>query len=152
MLKEFKEFAVKGNVMDMAVGIIIGAAFTTVVKSIVDDLVMPPIGLATGGLDFSSQFVVLRAPEGAEFESVTAAREAGATVIAYGQFVNSVVSFLLVALVLFFIVRWVNRLKRPGAPSAPTTKPCPYCKSVIDLGATRCPQCTSQIEEGAKAA
>jgi large conductance mechanosensitive channel len=145
MLKELREFAVKGNVVDMAVGIMIGAAFTTVVKSVVDDLIMPPIGLATGGLDFSSQYVALRAPEGADLSSLTSAREAGATVIAYGQFINHTVSFLLVALVLFFIVKWINRLRRPDTPPAPSSKACPFCTSVINLAATRCPQCTSEL-------
>lgn len=150
MLKEFKEFAVKGNVVDMAVGIIIGAAFTTVVKSVVDDLVMPPIGYGMGGIDFSSYFVVLGTPpEGADLSSLETARTAGAAVIAWGQFVNNVVSFLLVALVLFFIVKWVNRLRRPDTPPAPSTKACTYCKSVIDVAATRCPQCTSDLEAAA---
>lgn len=146
MLKEFKEFAVKGNVVDMAVGIIIGAAFTTVVKSLVDDLIMPPLGAATGGLDFSEKFAVLLEgdPVG-PYSTLVAAREAGATVMAWGNFVNAVVAFLLVSIVLFGIVRWVNRLRRPDTEPAPTTKPCTYCMSNIHKDATRCPECTSEL-------
>lgn len=150
--KEFKQFAVKGNVMDMAVGIMIGGAFTTVVKSVVDDLVMPPIGLLTGGIDLSDQFVVLQA--GSEvpgpYATVAAAREAGAVLITYGNFVNNVVSFLIVAVVLFLAVKWINSLRNPDTPPAPSSKACPYCKSVVHKDATRCPSCTSDL--GAPAA
>lgn len=146
MLKEFKEFAVKGNVMDMAVGIMIGAAFSSVVKSIVDDLIMPPISLITGGLDFADKFLVLRTgtPAG-PYASLAQARGAGATVVAYGRFINGIVSLLIIAFVLFLLVRWVNRLRRPDTPPAPTTKSCDYCRSVIDVNATRCPNCTSEL-------
>ncbi len=152
MLKELKEFAIKGNVVDMAVGIIIGAAFTTVVRSLVDDVLMPPIGLATGGLDFASHMIVLR--QGATagpYATPEAARAAGAVVMAWGTLVNAAISFTLVAIALFFIVRWVNHLRRPQTPAAPTTRSCPFCKSSIDKGASRCPFCTSQIEGAATA-
>ena len=146
MLKEVKEFAVKGSVMDMAVGIMIGAAFSSVVKSIVDDLIMPPVSLLTGGLSFADKFLVLRAgtPPG-PYVSLAQAKTAGATVVAYGQFINSLVSLLIIAIVLFLLVRWINRLRRPDTPPAPTTKACDFCRSVIDVAATRCPQCTSEL-------
>ena len=146
MFKEFKEFAVKGNVVDMAVGVMIGAAFSTVVKSAVDDLLMPPIGLLAGDLDFSTYFLVLR--EGATpgpYATLAAARESGAVLLTYGQFANASLNFLIVASVLFFIVRWINRLKRPDTPAAPMTKACPHCKSAIHKDATRCPQCTAEL-------
>lgn len=147
MLREFKEFAIKGNVIDMAVGIIIGAAFTTVVKSLVDDVLMPPLGLLAGGLDFSQKFLVLRSGNPpAPYVSLAQAKQSGATVLAYGNFINGVVAFLLVAATLFLIVRWMNRLRRPDTPPAPTTRSCPFCKSVIDVTATRCAHCTSAIE------
>ena len=145
MLREFKEFAVKGNVMDMAVGIMLGAAFSTVVKSVVEDIVMPPISLATGGLDFASKFVLLKAGAApGPYATLAQARAAGATVISYGQFINAVIAFLTVSLVLFFLVRWVNRLRRPDTDPAPSTKACPFCRSSIDVGATRCAYCTSE--------
>jgi large conductance mechanosensitive channel len=147
MWKDFKEFAVKGNVVDMAVGIMIGAAFGTVVKSLVDNVLMPPIGLATGGLDFTNKFVVLRPGDPAgPYATIDAATEAGATVLGWGLFVNSAVSFGIIAVVLFFIVRWANRLRRADTPAAPNTRACPYCKSSIDIAATKCPFCTSEVE------
>lgn len=153
MIEEFKEFAIKGNVVDMAVGIIIGAAFTTVVKSLVDDVIMPPIGLLTGGLDFADHFVVLNAGTPAPpYATLAAAREAGATVIAYGSFVNSIVAFLIVALVLFALVRWMNQLRRPDTPPAPTTRACPFCAMHIAQVASRCPHCTSAVEPQVAAA
>ncbi len=116
------------------------------VQSLVDDVIMPPIGLVTGGLDFSSRFVVLREGTSAPpYPSVEAAQEAGAVVLRWGHFVNSLVSLALVALVLFFLVRWINRLRRPGTPPAPTTRACPFCRSHIDEQASRCPQCTSEV-------
>jgi large conductance mechanosensitive channel len=145
MLKEFKEFAVKGNVVDMAIGIMIGGAFGTVVKSVVDDLVMPPVGLVTGGLDFASQFVVLqdgKVPP--PYASVEAAKEAGAVTLRYGVFINNLLAFLILAVVLFLVVRWINRLRRPPPP--PNTRACPFCKSDIDKGAIRCAFCTSEVE------
>jgi large conductance mechanosensitive channel len=147
MFQEFKEFAIKGNVVDMAVGIMIGGAFSTVVKSLVEDVVMPPIGLATGGLDFSARFVVLRAGKvPPPYETLKAAQEAGAVTLRYGVFINQVITFLIVALALFFLVRWINRLRRPDTPPAPTTRPCPFCKSHVDQDATRCAFCTSELE------
>ncbi len=155
MFAEFKEFAIKGNVVDMAVGIILGAAFSGVpghgpqrhrVDSLVGDVLMPPLGAATGGLDFSEQFVVLR--DGASpgpYLTIATAREAGATVLSYGLFLNSLMSFFMVALALFFVVRWMNRLRRPDTPAAPTTRACPHCKSSIDVTATRCAYCTSAL-------
>jgi large conductance mechanosensitive channel len=152
MLKDFKDFAVKGNVIDMAVGIIVGAAFTTVVKSLVDDLLMPPLGVVLGNVDFSDKFLLLRDGTPAPpYVSVEQARKAGATVLSYGQFINAVVSFVIVAFVLFLVVRWITKLRGQEAPS-PTTKSCPFCQSTIALAATRCPQCTSQLEAKAEPA
>jgi len=136
MLKEFKEFAVKGNVVDMAVGIIIGAAFGKIVTSLVSDVVMPPIGMLLGSMDFSNLAFVLR--------EKTA--EAEAVAINYGAFINTVLDFVIVALVIFLVIRQMNRLKREEPAKPATTKACPYCKSTIDLAATRCPNCTSQLE------
>jgi large conductance mechanosensitive channel len=146
MLAEFKAFAVKGNVVDMAVGIVLGAAFTTIVKAFVDHLLMPPLGLMTGGLDFSNQFAVLKdGVQPGPYLTLEQAQAAGAIVIGYGMVMNAVISFLIVALALFFVVRWINRLKRPETPAAPTTKACLYCKQPIHLDATRCQHCTSQV-------
>ena len=149
IVKEFREFAVKGNVVDMAVGIIIGGAFGTIVKSLVDDVIMPPLGLAIGGVDFSNLFLVLR--EGtvpAPYATVAAAKEAGAVAVSYGLFFNSLVSFLIVAFAVFLLVKAINSLKRrePAAAPAPvTTKDCPFCATPIPLKATRCPHCTSEL-------
>lgn len=149
MIKEFKEFAVKGNVVDMAVGIMIGAAFATMVKSLVEDVLMPPLSLLTGGLDFSDKFIVLRAGASpAPYDSLPQARASGATLLTYGQFINTCITFILIALALFVVVRWINRLRRPDTPPAPSTKACPYCKSIIDVSATRCAHCTSEFEKG----
>ena len=147
VLRELREFAIKGNVIDVAVGIIIGAAFTSLVASLVNDVVMPPIGLVTGGLDFSQQFLVLS--EGAvagPYATLAEAKATGATVVAYGLFVNSVVAFCIVSAVLFFAVRWMNSLRRPDTPAAPNTDVCSFCKSTITLGASRCPFCTSSLD------
>ena len=148
MFKEFKEFAQRGNVVDMAVGIIIGAAFGAIVRSLVADIVMPPIGLFLGNTDFSDLFIVLSpgATPG-PYETLAAAQQAGAVTINYGLFINSLVSFLIIAWVVFLLVRNVNQLKRKQEtpPVAPTSKPCPYCYSAIPLKATRCPQCTSEL-------
>ena len=147
MLKEFKLFAVKGNVIDMAVGVMIGAAFAAVVKSLVEDLLMPPLSLITGGLDFADKFIVLKAGSTpAPYSSLAQAKEAGATILSYGQFINVAITFVLIAIALFFVVRWVNRLRRPDTPPAPSTKSCQYCKSVVDIEATRCAHCTSSLE------
>ena len=150
MLKEFKEFAMRGNVIDMAVGIIIGAAFGTIVTSLVADILMPPVGLLLGNIDFGNLFIVLK--EGAKvagpYASLAAAKAAGAVTINYGFFINTVISFLIVAFAVFLLVRNINRLKRQeGAPPAvPTTKECPYCISTIPIKATRCSHCTSELK------
>ncbi|TNE86343.1 MAG: large conductance mechanosensitive channel protein MscL [Deltaproteobacteria bacterium] len=146
MLDEFREFAVKGNVVDMAVGVMIGAAFSGVVKSLVDDLVMPLFGLVLGNLDYSERFLILREgdPEG-PYATLAAARESGALLLTYGNFANAVVQFFLISLALFLVVRWINRLRRPETPDAPATKACPFCKTPIHREAQRCPQCTSEL-------
>lgn len=148
MLKEFKELAVKGNVVDMAVGIILGGAFGTIATTLVNHVLMPPIGLLLGGVDFSNLFVVVKAGAApGPYATLAAAQEAGAVTIDYGVFLNSVTSFLIVALAVFFLVRAINRLKREeAAPApAPTTKDCPHCATAIPLAAKRCPNCTSQL-------
>jgi len=149
MMKEFKEFAVKGNVADMAVGIIIGAAFGTIVKSLVSDVIMPPIGLLLGNVDFANLFVVLKqgTPPG-PYTALADASGAGAVTLNYGVFINTIISFLIVAFAVFILIRNINRLKRKEeAPApAPTTKDCPFCYSSIPIKATRCPNCTSQLD------
>jgi large conductance mechanosensitive channel len=142
VFKEFREFAVKGNVMDMAVGIIIGAAFGRIVGSLVNDVLMPPIGLMLGKVDFSNLFVNL---SGTAYDSVAAAKAAGAPTLNYGLFLNTVLEFLIVAFAVFLVVKQANRLRREPAPAAPTTKDCPHCLTAIPLKATRCPACTSQL-------
>lgn len=149
MLKEFKEFAVKGNVVDMAVGIIIGGAFGTIVQSMVADVMMPPIGLLLGGVDFSNLFLVLKGgQEGVQYTSVAQAQATGAVTINYGIFMNKVISFLIVAFAVFLLIKGINRLRR-NQPASPTTRECPYCLSSIALKATRCPHCTSEITASA---
>jgi large conductance mechanosensitive channel len=148
MLKEFKEFAMRGNVVDMAVGIVIGGAFGTIVKSLVADVLMPPLGLLLGGMDFSNLFVVLKGGKiTGPYNALADAQAAGAVTINYGLFLNSVVSFVIVGFALFLLVKAMNRLRRQEATPAPeiTTKDCPYCLSTISIKATRCPHCTSQI-------
>ncbi|MGH7513703.1 MAG: large conductance mechanosensitive channel protein MscL [Gemmatimonadales bacterium] len=146
MFKEFKEFIMRGNVLDLAVAFIMGGAFGTIVKSLVDDVIMPPIGLALGNVDFSNLFVLLK--EGAKaappYATLAEAKAAGAVTMNYGLFVNSIISFLIVALAVFFVVRMANRMM-PKPAAAVTTRDCPYCKMPIPLGATRCPQCTSEL-------
>ena len=151
MLKEFKEFAMKGNVLDMAIGIIIGAAFGTIVKSLVSDVIMPPIGLLLGNVDFSSLFIPLK--EGAKvagpYATLADAQAAGAVTLNYGVFINTLISFLIIAFSVFMIVKSINKLKRKEEeipPAAPTTKKCPYCYTEISIQATRCPACTSEIK------
>ena len=148
MLKEFKAFVLRGNVVDMAVGIIIGGAFGAIVKSLVDDIIMPPIGMLLGGLDFASFFILLKQGKTPPpYVSLADAKTAGAVTLNWGQFINLVLTFIIVALVLFFLIRAVNRLRRQEAPpaAAPTTKDCPFCLSVIPIKATRCPHCTSEL-------
>jgi large conductance mechanosensitive channel len=150
MLKEFKEFALKGNMLDMAVGIVIGAAFGTIVKSLVEVVIMPPIGLLLGGVDFSDLFFVLRrgAQAAGPYVSLADAKAAGAVTVNYGAFFNTVVSFLIVAIALFMVVKAMNELKRKEADApapAPSSKKCKFCVTDIPIQATRCPHCTSQL-------
>lgn len=151
MLKEFKEFAVRGNVVDMAVGIIIGASFGSIVKSLVDDIIMPPIGLVLGNVDFTNLYVVLKQGIAAvgPYASLADAKKAGAVTLNYGVFINALVSFMIVAFAVFLLVRTINRLrlKPEASPEQPevTTKECPYCRSGIPQAATRCPHCTSDL-------
>lgn len=149
MLEEFKKFAVKGNVVDMAVGIIIGAAFGAIVGSLVSDVLMPPIGLLLGNVDFSNLFMVLK--EGktlAPYATVAAAKEAGAVTLNYGMFVNTIVNFLIIASAIFFVVRGINNLKKKeeAPPAVPTTKDCPHCLSTIPIQAKKCGHCTSELK------
>lgn len=142
MLKEFKEFILRGNVLDLAVGIIIGGAFGKIVSSFVNDIIMPPIGMLLGGVDFTNLFIALN---GQQYASLAAAQEAGAPTLNYGLFINNILDFLIVALAIFFVVKAANRLQKPKPAAAPTTKECPYCYSTIPLKATRCPNCTSEL-------
>ncbi|HXO44459.1 MAG TPA: large conductance mechanosensitive channel protein MscL [Candidatus Cybelea sp.] len=142
MFKEFKAFAMRGNVLDMAVGIIIGAAFGRIITSLVADVIMPPIGLLFGKVDFSGLFLNI---SGTSYPTLAQAKAAGAATINYGVFLNTVLDFLIVALVIFLLVRQVNRWNKPAPVAAPTTKECPYCFSAIPLKATRCPACTSEL-------
>ena len=143
MLKEFRDFAMRSNVVDFAVGIIIGAAFGRIVASLVNDILMPPIGILLGNVDFSNLFYSL---SGGQFGSLAAAKAAGAATINYGIFINTVIEFVIVAFAVFLLVRGLNRLARKPKPAAaPTTKECPYCASTIALRATRCPHCTSAM-------
>ena len=149
MFKEFKEFAMKGNVVDMAVGIVIGAAFGAIVKSLVSDVIMPPVGLLLGNVDFSNLFFIIK--EGATagpFSTVADAQKAGAVTLNYGLFLNSIISFVIVAFAVFLVVKSVNNLRRQEEipPSAPATKECPYCKSAIPVKAVRCAHCTSELK------
>lgn len=149
MLKEFKEFAMRGNVVDMAVGIIIGAAFGGIVNSFVSDVIMPPIGLLLGQVDFTNLYIILKEGTGAgPFASLAEAKKAGAVAISYGVFINTVVNFLILAFVIFFFIRSINNLRRKEAvpPAVPTTKECTYCFSAIPIKATRCPNCTSELK------
>lgn len=151
MLKEFKEFAMRGNVIDMAVGIIIGAAFGTIVKSLVSDVIMPPIGLLLGNVDFSNLFIVLKhGAQAGPFATLAEANAAGAVTLNYGVFINTIISFLIVAFAIFIVIKNMNKLKRKDeAPAAaPTTKECPFCLSTIAIKAVRCPNCTSELKAG----
>ena len=143
MLKEFKEFAMRGNVVDMAVGIIIGAAFGKIVSSFVEDIIMPPIGLLLGGVDFSNIFINL---SGGDYASLEAAKEAGAATMNIGVFINTLLDFVIVTFAIFIVIKQMNRLKKEEPPADPTTKDCPFCMSSIPIGATRCPHCTSELQ------
>ncbi|HMK61863.1 MAG TPA: large conductance mechanosensitive channel protein MscL [Dissulfurispiraceae bacterium] len=143
MLKEFKEFAMRGNVVDLAIGIIIGGAFGKIVTSFVSDVLMPPIGLLLGKVDFSNLFISL---SGREFSSIQEAKAAGAPTLNYGLFFNTVLDFLIVAFAVFLLVKQLNRLKKEEAPAPPSTKECPFCLSAVPIKATRCPQCTSELK------
>jgi large conductance mechanosensitive channel len=143
MFKQFKEFAMKGSVIDLAVGIIIGAAFSGVVNSLVNDIIMPPIGLLLGKVDFSNLFITL---SGQSFQTLAEAKSGGAVTVNYGLFVNTVINFLIVAFAVFLLVKQVNSLKRKPIPAAPTEKVCPYCKTNINIDAVRCPNCTSDLK------
>jgi large conductance mechanosensitive channel len=145
MLKEFREFAARGSVIDLAVGVIIGAAFGKIVTSLVADIVMPPIGMALGHVDFANLFVALN---GVPYASLKAAQDAGAPTVNYGVFINAVLQFLIVAVVIFLMVRQINRLKTP-APATEDARDCPFCVSRISKKATRCPHCTSALPAGA---
>ena len=149
MFKEFKEFAMRGSVVDMAVGIVIGAAFGTIVKSFVDDVLMPPIGLLLGNVDFSNLFITLKdgAKAAGPYASLAAAKAAGAVTLNLGLFINTIISFLIIAFAVFLVIKGINRMKREevAPPAEPTTKECSYCFSTIPIKATRCPNCTSQL-------
>jgi large conductance mechanosensitive channel len=147
MLKEFKAFALRGSVLDLAVGIIIGGAFGTIVKSLVDDVIMPPVGLALGNVDFANLFLLLKAgAKGAPpYATPAEASAAGAVTINYGQFINNIVTFIIIAFAVFLIVRAANRLMPQDAAAAPATKDCPFCRMAIPVGATRCPHCTTEL-------
>jgi large conductance mechanosensitive channel len=140
VFKEFKEFAMRGNVLDLAVGVIIGAAFGGIVTSLVNDIIMPPIGMAMGGIDFKDYFIALRATDATSLDAV---KKAGVPVIAYGQFLNTVFNFLIVAFAIFLLVKQVNRFQKPVAVAA---RDCPFCLTTIPLKASRCPHCTSTLE------
>jgi large conductance mechanosensitive channel len=143
MLKEFRDFALKGNVIDLAIAVIIGAAFGAIISSLVNDIIMPPIGYALGGVNFNDLFISLN---GVAYASLADAKAAGAPTINYGVFLNTIIDFIIIAFVLFLVVRSINRMKKASAPAAPTTKECPYCFTQIPIPAKRCPNCTSQLE------
>jgi large conductance mechanosensitive channel len=145
MFKEFKEFVMRGNVVDMAVGVVVGAAFATIAKSLVDDILMPPIGLMLGGVDFANLFFVLKPGANPEpYLKLADAKAAGAVTMNYGVFINSIMSFLIVAFAVFMVIRAINRMQRP-APAPATTKECLYCASMIPIKAIRCPHCTAEL-------
>jgi len=149
MFKEFKEFAMRGNVVDMAVGIIIGAAFGTIISSFVSDIIMPPIGLLLSNVDFSTLFIILKEGKVAgPYASIAAAKAAGAVTVNYGVFVNTIINFVIVAFAVFLLIRNINRLQRQKEtpPAMPTTKECPYCLSVVPVKAIRCAHCTSELK------
>lgn len=145
---EFKKFITRGNVIDLAVGVIVGGAFQKIVNSLVDDIVMPVISLATKGLDFANWFISLN---GVKYDTLEAAKEAGAATLNFGNFISAILNFLIMAFIIFLLVKGINsvveKTKKPEAPEAPKTKKCPYCKTEIDIEASRCPHCTSEIAE-----
>lgn len=143
MLKEFKDFALRGNVIDLAVGVIIGGAFGKIITSFVTDILMPPFGMMLGKVDFTNLFISLT---GVKYKTLEAAQAAGAPTINYGLFLNNVIDFIIIALVIFLVIRTLNRMQKPAPAAAATTKPCPYCLTDIPLNATRCPNCTSQLK------
>jgi large conductance mechanosensitive channel len=143
MLKEFKEFVMRGNVLDLAVAVIIGAAFGKIIASLVDDIIMPPIGLALGNVDFANLFINL---SGQDYPSVAAAKAAGAATLNYGIFLNTIFNFLIIAFVIFLLIRSYSKMQKPKPAPAPTTKDCPYCLSAIPIKATRCAHCTSELK------
>ena len=147
MLKEFKEFISRGSVIDLAVGVIVGGAFSKIVSSLVDDIIMPLIGLILGGADISNYFLTL---DGGKYTTLAEAQEAGAATLNYGVFITQIIDFLIIAFVIFIMVKAVNKArsltKKPEVQAAPTTKECPYCKTTIDINATRCPNCTSELK------
>jgi large conductance mechanosensitive channel len=144
MLNEFKQFIMRGNVLDLAVAVIIGGAFGKIITSLVNDILMPVIGLLLGGISFADRFIALN---GQAYATLADAQAAGAATLNYGLFINAIVDFVIIAFVIFLLVRAVNRLTvKPAAPAAPTTKDCPFCQTAIPLKATRCPNCTSQLE------
>ncbi len=146
MLNEFKKFIMRGNVLDMAVGIVIGAAFGTIVSSFVHDVLMPPIGLLLGGIDFSNLFITLKAGASAgPYLTIAEAQEAGAVTLNYGLFINTIISFLIIAFAIFLVIRKVNSMKKKEETPPPSTKECPYCFTMIPMKAKRCPNCTSEL-------
>ena len=142
MLKEFRDFAIKGNVIDLAIGIIIGTAYGRIITSLVNDIIMPPLGVVLGRMDFSNLYINL---SGTPYESLTAAKTAGAATINYGLFINTIIDFIIVAFVIFLLVRAINHMKKPAPVAAPLTKECPFCYTQIPIKAIRCPNCTSQL-------
>lgn len=143
MLKEFKKFALKGNMIDLAVGIIIGGAFNGIVNSLVNDMLMPLLSLATKEINFIDWFIAL---DGNKYETLQAAKDAGAATVNYGLFISGIINFIIMAFIVFMLVRWINKLKGPEPVKEPTTKKCPYCLSDINIEATKCANCTSDVE------
>lgn len=144
MLKEFKKFALRGNMIDLAVGMIIGSAFTSIVNSLVNDMIMPVVSIFTGKVDFTNWFIAL---DGGSYATLEAAQEAGAATFNYGSFISNVINFIIMAFVVFMFVKAMNKMKKKEEPAAPTTKKCPFCKSEISIEATKCPHCTSELSE-----
>jgi large conductance mechanosensitive channel len=149
MWKEFKEFAIKGNAIDLAIGVVIGGVFGKIVASLVADIIMPPIGVLTGGVDFKNIFVVLK-PFGAHYQTLKEAADAKAVTLNLGQFVNTLIEFLIVAFSIFIVVRFLNKLKKPAPAVAPVAKDCPACTMSIPIKATRCPHCTTELSATAR--